>query len=510
MAEGTNLGGIYVDVTLDTSKFQSQLAGVKSNLATTVGSMSRTFSGFSKSVSKIAAPVLTAAKAYISAFTALSTKALQALYKSNTVEGKAWKKQFDTFRSQLNAELARIGSMLLKTPIFGKTIPQWMTKLLEFLRSLDIKKIEQMVKWFERAVKAVIILKVTLAALKVASGALKFVELLANLSGTGVKGAVMGLLAKLGWGAAGVGEGAGAARAGAAAFKGGGAAKRMVSVDMGPFKIETGSQQLIRQMLRRQEQLGITPRSGMRSLPGSGTPKLLEGAKALSFMPKLAAFGTFVSELASKLVKILVIFDVFAGMLNGIFGSDFKSGFDLILEMLKQVGSALMSVVSFLWSCVKGIMNAFDFITKALVAGGKSFIDMFKVWNIGKGYTKTLEDNMKPVYDAMENMIRGAGQRLGAWDELAQGGDTYEGAGGKKQSYGYMSTQQLWMKYKNQLAPEGISGQYMGIMEGVKHAQESQKIKDDRQTWEEMLAANIAIKNNTQAIAAAASRGLGV
>lgn len=157
--EGTNVGGIYVDLALNTRDFNQQLRGVKTNLDQSMATWNRNIVTFNRNYNKITRPIIAAAKAYTAAMTAFSVKALHALYNTNSAEGKAWKTTFDVFKTRMNTEMARLGSMLLRTPIFGHTIIVWMDKFIDFLRRIDTSKLEKLVKLFEAAAVAGIALK---------------------------------------------------------------------------------------------------------------------------------------------------------------------------------------------------------------------------------------------------------------------------------------------------------------------------------------------------------------
>jgi len=144
---------------LDTSGVTRGLSTVKKNVSGSMANFNKEIVAWNRNFSKIASPILQAAKWYMTAVTGLATKALTALYKDDSVAGKAWKRTFDVFRIRLNAEMARVGNLLLQTPIFGRTIPAWMDKLIDVLRRMDLSKVKEMVKLFEKAAIAVAVIK---------------------------------------------------------------------------------------------------------------------------------------------------------------------------------------------------------------------------------------------------------------------------------------------------------------------------------------------------------------
>ena len=175
------LGEVVVRVRVDTSGMNSQLRNVKTNLNSSLGVWSKNITTFTRNFNKVARPIIMAAKAYTAAMTAFSVKALHALYTSNSAEGRAWKKTFDVFKARLNTEMARIGSMLLKAPIFGSTIPQWMDKIIEFMHNIDMNKLQKLITLFE----AMAVTAVALRAISLTSGALAGLTKLAAMAGVG-------------------------------------------------------------------------------------------------------------------------------------------------------------------------------------------------------------------------------------------------------------------------------------------------------------------------------------
>lgn len=147
----TEIASAYISVHVDTSQIKAGMARVRQQVDMTAQKSHAILVKRIRAINGLLAPVVSIAKAYSGAFIAFATKALTALYKMPTASGRAWKKTFDVFRTRVNIEMARIGKIFLKTPVFGRTMFQWMDKIVSFLKNIDEKKIKAFTKAFETA-----------------------------------------------------------------------------------------------------------------------------------------------------------------------------------------------------------------------------------------------------------------------------------------------------------------------------------------------------------------------
>src|ERR1039457_624863 len=179
-----------VQIVVNTQSLNTQLAGVQARVEMTAKKWSTSLNQLSRNINRISAPLVALSKLYMATFIAGSAKALHALAQMHTMEGFAWKRQVGIFRTQFTYEMARIGALLLKTPIFGRTLPSWMNQLIAWLRRLDLSKVREMVKWFERAAILWGSLKAITMTLRLGAGLTGLVGVLQGIGRSAKVGAV--------------------------------------------------------------------------------------------------------------------------------------------------------------------------------------------------------------------------------------------------------------------------------------------------------------------------------
>jgi hypothetical protein len=476
-AVNKSLGNIRNNLSGTTASMQKGMAGVRTGMNGTMTQLNRGVIQFTRNFKKIAAPILQVSKWYMAAVTGLATKALHALYGDDSEAGRRWKKTFDVFKIRLNAEMARIANILLKVPIFGRTIPAWMDKLINFLRSMDLTKIKEMVRLFEKAALVVAGIKVISIAGNVADGLTGMGKAIERSSKLNVASNIGGgLLGGLGGGAAA------------------GAVYKMSRTSAGPAPgmlfpwIKTEANLLKNNLSKMVAYLGISAKSMIPKIPSSAlTSKIADIFKEIglkinkvlnikvapnlfkSLAPKMwgtqftggimaagtsaikaaGAFDGFFGKLWKGILKFTMLFETIAGLLSG-FGLDIRGGFDLIKQTLSLIGNIFIG----LWRSIETIGLTFYTGAKRLA------IAMNPANWIGKG------KGLDYVSKKMEEEKEATAIKLGnIWSPLKDYPNTTNARERQLNLGGFSGTAKR----------EKFTGSYMGLTEGVKFAQDIQK-----------------------------------
>jgi len=448
---GTNVGGIYVDVVINTGKFNTQLAGVRSNLEKTAKGWATNLTGLNRAISKIAAPILALSKMYMAAFIGGSTKALMALSKMHSVEGEAWKRQIDVFKSQFNYELARIGAILLKSPIFGRTVPQWMNQIIAWLRRLDLSKVQLMVKWFERAAIIWASFKSIKIGLGVAAGITALVAKLASIAKTlGITNIVGGAMSGLGGVAANMG--------GAAAGAAGGTLSHKMRIDQALEEAFERSKLSDKDWAGK---AGRAERTAARRAAGAGAG----GAAGTAGAGAIANLGA----LAGAAMLVVAAFTAMTGFFAGL-GMDLKGPMDALRRAISRVTLGFEMLVT---GNFAGFKAAAQILTGEFRKAANTMTAWYKDMSIKEGNRQV-------------PLLKGGEEGL----------NVYTGA-------------EMRNQLKDQIKSMGKSsgsGKYMAASEAVKNAQETQKMDQELITWQEILAASLKNYDELKKIADAATQ----
>lgn len=457
---------LYGDLNLRTTQFNKDLAKVKTNLNATMSEWNKNIGRFSSSFNKLAKPIMTASKAYAVAATGLAAKALNALYNSNTKQGKAWKSSLTLFRNQMNAEMARIGSNLLKIPIFGSTIPKWMDKFIQFLRSIDLSKLEKMVKLFEAALVTITAIKAAQIGLGIAQGLTGLGKLLSS-SGVAAKSVKAAKATKV---ANTVAEDISATR-------------KMQTADtvitaLGVFGYVINTfKTLISNISIKLKRLFMsgTQTNILDKLPKSDWISLKDIAKKIK---KGGIVGPTVGQkITSSLGKGILISTLISTLFYG-----WKDILEGVKIALKAYGNAIIYVTSI----IRKLIDPLNMVGRSIA------------W-VKKNETLKATGAIIKDFGALPGgTAAGIGGALGAIST----GD-FKGAG-KAFSTAAESfftrnvfKDKVWQKpdlsfYKEEMGKGlGITGQYMGITEGVKFAQDTQKREQDQVAYLKSIAENM-------------------
>jgi hypothetical protein len=474
-------GSVVINITIDTSEVNAGMENVRRNINGSLNTFNKNIRGFTTNFRKIARPVLEVAKWYMTAVTGLAAKALHSLAMDNSVMGRAWKKTFDVFRMRMNMEMARIGSLLLKTPLFGKTIPAWMDKLVDVLKKVDLSKVERLVKLFEKAAIAVVAIK----------GIIGVSSALSGLTGLG-KIAGLGAGAQVATTAASAGIGASIGTAGMDVFT-----KRVFEHILPMAK---GGINNIRNMLRHtiaEFENKLSLRVGFPNIPqvggtvgnqaqiwsrlpphlplseqikGSWVGKAWNKGQTPVSLPE--GLGGNLMKLGGKLIIITVAIEMVAGILKRS-GFDIKDGIDLMVRSFEFVVGVFKTIGATLRWVAGNFTSVISLLVKALTF---AFISIKDIFTLGLG-----QASENYVRNMAESWRQFKSEMLTGWDDygkelvdIASKAGGYEGT--KINPKGTSSKDML----SEMLGPkESFAGQYIGISESAKFQQSVQQKGND-------------------------------
>ena len=485
------LATAQVNIVVNMTSLNSQLATVRSNIGSTSAVWSRNLTTLSRNINRLAAPLVAMSKIYMATFIAGSTKALHALAQMHTVEGRAWKRQVDIFRTQFQYEMARVGALLLRSPIF-RTLPQWMNLLIAWLRRLDLSKVREMVKWFERAAIMWASLKAITMTVRLGAGLTGFVNAVQKMGKMIGFGGVANAVGGLGQaGSALMGAGAGAGVVGGATLK---------SLGRLPLDLEEKRAGAFVRAWNKAIKAGATVEAaGIAATAAShrAEARMLTDARKiarirvaggvipndLGLMSKFSGLATMLGRLTVITALVAAAFFALSGVASGL-GINTKNVSEAMKMAWGWLKAGVMTVVGVL-KIFSNVLFTAGRITGILIKAWASFIIFGKgfkaVWNTMKGdFTSAIDDMGTKLGNAITPLTKPGenGMPLTTLGEMAKKRAEMVGMG-----------------------DENKSGRYMAGTEIVKDAQSAQNSSSVLATMKEQLEASLGIEKNTAEMA---------
>jgi hypothetical protein len=471
-AVNKSLGNIRNNLSGTTTNMQKGMAGIRTGMNGTMTQLNRGIIQFTRNFKKVTAPILSVAKWYMAAVTGLATKALHALYGDDSEAGRRWKKTFDVFKIRLNTEMARIANILLKVPIFGNTIPQWMDKFINFLKRIDLTKLKELVRLFEKAAYIIAGIKAISILGNAAAGITGLAKLLSGGTAAKTTASAAGSAAgqagiSLAAGISGAGVIAAVTRDSKKALKQTILQKEVSDILSAGGKVESGRN--VRLPSGRIADT-VTSRGRVIEMPnfrkGIGSeqlgekipkPAFLSGVgdfftKIAAFLGKISVVGTIILQALMLARGVLIGCGVKMEALTTTWGfvkATFTTLFATITFVLEQMLIGVTGTVAYITSVITGIMA----VSKAISTGMPWAVtkEIYKqsvraTDEAMQGISNELGASRKKYYDALGNALGSTKYSFITKDE--------ETGGVEKQK---------------------INTQYVGLTEGVKFAQDIAK-----------------------------------
>ena len=199
----TSIATAYIELRADSTKLQGDIRAIGQAGGQAAKSISAPWMG---EFDRVAKQAQVAARRISSVFLAISGpmaaglgKSIQTFMKQSTVEAMAYKREWDATNRVLAHSVARIGEMVSKSQIFGRTISEWKTAMAGFLDNLSPEKVQKLVTFASTLLAAGVALKAAAVAIAGVRGVMSMGRLAGVIGGSEVLGGaaqagIMGLM----------------------------------------------------------------------------------------------------------------------------------------------------------------------------------------------------------------------------------------------------------------------------------------------------------------------------
>lgn len=191
----TSIATAYIELRADTSRLQRDI----SSIGASVQSRSKNVSApWVKEFSVISGAAIFAARRVSNAMLTIAApltaglgKSLQVFMKQGTASAMEYKKEWDATNRILQSSVSRIGELVSKSQIFGRTISEWKTYAAAFLGRFSQQDIQKFVNLAATLMTVAVSLKAVAGALGAIRGVTRLVDktgMFANAAGNSTSG----------------------------------------------------------------------------------------------------------------------------------------------------------------------------------------------------------------------------------------------------------------------------------------------------------------------------------
>ena len=191
----TSIATAYISLRADSTKLQGDIRAIGQSGGQAARTMSAPWMG---EFDRVAKQAQVAARRISSVFLAISGpmaaglgKSIQTFMKQSTVEAMAYKREWDATNRVLAHSVARIGEMVSKSQIFGRTISEWKTAMAGFLDNLSPEKVQKLVTFASTLLAAGVALKAAATAIAGVRGVMSMGRLSGAIAGGEIGGSVI-------------------------------------------------------------------------------------------------------------------------------------------------------------------------------------------------------------------------------------------------------------------------------------------------------------------------------